>query len=520
MPRIHKALLKREFWIDLFIYVSFGVFLLLIILNKNEFNIDEIYSYGLANHMDGIEMEFEQGVVYEPAGKPYYEYLCVQSGEQFQYANVWRNQKADVHPPLYYALLHTICSFFPGRFYLWNAAVINVLFAVLTLHYVRKLIIMLTGNKWAGECATVLFCCTPGIWYTAAFLRMYCMAMFLVTWFSYALLARTFVKNTRCSYVKLMLIAIMGALTHYYCIVFMVFISVVYGIWKLYEKQYKDLLYYGETMFLSGGIALVVFPSMLRHMFAGYRGEESIDNLVNGSLEVYAERLVQYVMLVEKEVCGGGLILLVGIVVCSIRLVKTVKNRCTPPNEKVIMLLLLFPAGAYFLLVSKMAVYIADRYMFPIYGVLFVIVFSMMYYVVEKLEKDKQQIIIAGALSVIWLIGGMTELNKDKLFITPPEIKEKSQQYGNVDCVFVYDERWKAMSGFVEVPMYRSVVFIRDNNLEQMISLSEKEELIVLVSGEETEETMERIVDYYDEGMEYIKLGAHGYTETYYLYRE
>ena len=48
--------------------------------------------------------------------------------DRFDYAQVYENQIIDAsHPPLYYALVHTVCSFFPGVFSKWLAYSINVL---------------------------------------------------------------------------------------------------------------------------------------------------------------------------------------------------------------------------------------------------------------------------------------------------------------------------------------------------------------------------------------------------------
>ena len=48
------------------------------------------------------------------------EYLAVSPDDRFDYAQVYENQIIDAsHPPLYYALVHTVCSFFPGVFSKW-----------------------------------------------------------------------------------------------------------------------------------------------------------------------------------------------------------------------------------------------------------------------------------------------------------------------------------------------------------------------------------------------------------------
>lgn len=64
-----------------------------------DYSVDEIYSYGLANHqfIDTIEMQPQDGVIYEKGIEPYAEYMTVQKNGEFDFGNVWKNQLEDVH---------------------------------------------------------------------------------------------------------------------------------------------------------------------------------------------------------------------------------------------------------------------------------------------------------------------------------------------------------------------------------------------------------------------------------------
>ena len=110
------------------------------VYKKNGTHSDEIWSYGLANSYykpfvylpDGIYQDEYRGG-YEGSditgkwidGKVMNDYVTVQKGERFTYGSVYHNQVLDHHPPLYYSILHTICSFFPDRFSFWYAYAIN-----------------------------------------------------------------------------------------------------------------------------------------------------------------------------------------------------------------------------------------------------------------------------------------------------------------------------------------------------------------------------------------------------------
>ena len=53
-------------------------------------------------------------------------YVAPQGSTRFNYASVYYNQTQDVHPPLFYFLLHTVCSLFPGSFTKWTGLGMNL----------------------------------------------------------------------------------------------------------------------------------------------------------------------------------------------------------------------------------------------------------------------------------------------------------------------------------------------------------------------------------------------------------
>ena len=87
--------------------------MILKIAKKRHYHIDEIFSYGLANQQ--THLSFEEGK-YESPIKLFKNYLTLNKNSRFNYTRVWENQAKNIHPPFYYFLFHSICSFFPGKF--------------------------------------------------------------------------------------------------------------------------------------------------------------------------------------------------------------------------------------------------------------------------------------------------------------------------------------------------------------------------------------------------------------------
>ena len=113
----------------LIIYGLFSIFMVIIIIKKDNYHMDELFSYGSSNNY--IYLSIKPGKYDFPYNIFFKNYLIVNMNSRFNYYKVWKNQSKDVHPPIYYAILHTICSFFPEKFSRWYAGSINIFFALL-----------------------------------------------------------------------------------------------------------------------------------------------------------------------------------------------------------------------------------------------------------------------------------------------------------------------------------------------------------------------------------------------------
>lgn len=239
---------KINMW-DVLLCALFVVLMVLVLRSKVNLYVDEVCSYGLANHNAGPYMSIEDGRTYYPAGTPWTEYMAVDEEHCFDYGSVWANQAQDVHPPLYYVLLHTVCSLFPGIFTIWFAGLINIVFALGTLYFVGKLVRLQIEDVRVRRLILLGFVCSTGILSAVSFLRMYIMAMFWVTAVTYLLMRQTGHRQDVRFYLPLLLCTVGGALTHYYCIVYTVFISAVYACCLLYKKRFKETVAFS----LAGG---------------------------------------------------------------------------------------------------------------------------------------------------------------------------------------------------------------------------------------------------------------------------
>ncbi len=157
----------------------FTIASIIVISLKTNYHGDEIMSYGLANHKDGIEMAFETGVTYKPSKDSFLEYMTVNKEYRFDYKIPYSNQIHDVHPPFYYYILHTISSVFPGTFSKWYAGAINIVFILLAIRVFGELVsVFIKDDKNNKFILIMAFPLSAGVLNAIAFFRMYCMAMF------------------------------------------------------------------------------------------------------------------------------------------------------------------------------------------------------------------------------------------------------------------------------------------------------------------------------------------------------
>ena len=507
---------------DLLIYIVFGILMVFVIGQKENMYVDEVYSYGLANHTEGSMMCVEEGYTYYPSGTPWMNYMTVNSENRFDYRTVWANQKADVHPPLYYAILHTICSFFPESFSLWFAGLINILAALGTLFILRKTVLILTGDVRLQRLISIAFVFSAGILSAASFLRMYMFAMFWVTALTCLIVSQIGTYDKRKFYLFLFLCTTGGALTHYYCIVFAVFISVVYGCVLLCRKEWKKAGVFCLAQGTAAVVSVAVFPAMIDHMFSSGRGQESADNLTNSSLLAGLHRIKWFFEILDEELFGGTFIYLFFAAFAILFVCGWCHKHSDLTEEKKVTaeryLIIGIPVVLYFLLVSKIAVFITDRYMYPVYAVLFLGV-SCALGSWMKGRSGQYYIYFLVVIMTVMTVNGWKNMEWEYLYQSSAAFLDTAASYADVDCIYVYDKSWKTNTAYYEIAKYHSVTFFTMDHLDMLgdSELSSGYRLLVAVTGDD-EAVLNQIIDLCPALNAYEHLGGYGYSNTYYLY--
>lgn len=504
-------------------YLIFAALLTGVIANKENYFLDEIYSYGLANHVleDGKTIRMQPKLApytySEGGGTPYYEYMTVKPGERFHIANVWHNQSVDVHPPLYYLLLHIICSFSPEHFTKWQAGVINIFMALLTLAGVRRLTEELGCKERDKELVTLLFIASTATLGLATYFRMYFMAMCEITWFTWLIL-RWRGRECRRFYVLAALFSVIGALTHYGFVLYLFFVSLLYCVSLLAEKAYRAVFRYCGAMVCAGVASSLLFPAMWRHIFGGKgSGGESSSHLF---------LLKEILFRINEKWFAGTLF-----TVFFICLLYAGLYLGGGQEKKGILWKWILPGGAviaYILLQPKIAASSQERYYTPVYAVMLVVVIMGVKKLAEHVFHNNPE--IARFLSVVWIVflltGGWKKGVEGYLYKDSVPLLQTMESYGMWDALYVWNGGSAVMWNFMDLSKLRSVTFFQNNmdELEHMEELKRQPEYVLYVeqehNGQKVETVMKDVMRYCPQITSWDLIGRYGGADIYHIYGE
>ena len=276
---------------------------------------DEVFSYGLANCEEFSFIDPKENQIpidHWVSGDFYANYLKYNNDVGFSFRAAFENQKNDVHPPLYYCLLHLVCYFFNDYVYgPVPGIVLNLILLVimdLLFFYVAS---YLFQSKEKGLLAAALWglasCGISNVMLVRMYLLQTLEIMLFIAFHVYVLKHKR--KMTVPYFIALACIVALGGLTHYYFYFFVAAFGGLVCLYFLFQKQIRRMFAYGFG--LVGGLlmALLVFPATLGHIF-GYRGAYATSSL--GSFST--EKLVKYLEFVNKSLLAGKMKLVLWII--------------------------------------------------------------------------------------------------------------------------------------------------------------------------------------------------------------
>lgn len=517
-----KFITEKTSYKTLLLYVLFTITICFLFFCKTDYMLDELLTYNLANAEDWFQPV--DGVVYSPADKPFIDAMA--SNGIFDLRHVWKQQENDTHPPFYYVLVHAVCTLFPGEVSMRLAGIINIVFALLTLFFYRKLLKCLINEENIVFALSVVFCFTAGVLEIIPFLRMYVMVMFFITAFSY-LVIKNIERFGVKDYFVLSLVVVCGALTQYYFIVYACFVSLVLAAILIRQHRIKELINYCSYMVASGVIVYIIFPPIVDHLFRQGRGAESIDNIKSSHIDT---QLKSYIDIISPRLFGGMIGFIVIIIAILILLDLINKNKsedeliCGFSQLEVYRILcLIVPSVLYVLFVAKSAPYCTDRYVSPIYAVLIASVWSLLYLSFRNVYGN--EIIrnrIFSFLAVIVVIASLFMSRWVYLYRDSDVRLNNSKMYGaNSQAIVLYDIAWMINQHYLEIKNCNSSVFYSVSSFQEFNEIVDVNDLPDNIAFFLIDMDSESFInEFLDSNKEYILSvdnGSWAYGHSYYL---
>ncbi len=378
------------------------------------------------------------------SGQAYKDYIAVSDTNRFNYISVLYNFRGDNHPPLYALLLHTVCSFHPGKYSKWYGLGLNIIIGIFSILLLYRTVGRFLGGKRTALMAAALYGLSAAAAITASYIRMYSLVTLMVTGVAYAhhsLASKNWEWDKKDRH-KLVFFTLCAYLSQYYSVIYIFGIALASVVIMLTRKKTKSALRYILTMGITGVAGIVMWPFSLKAVFAGSRGAESIGGFF--SLEGAMDRLgTMFYVLVRN--CMGipewvYLALAAAMtVLIAVLMIKDKQDRDRSRIERAIMVTL--PFVIYFVCISKMAPYLVDRYIMCIMPWCGTLLLCGLMFAVKRLKLKEKTGYVLMAVCYIPLL-----VFSDSFLVGNCEIYPGGQERdiiaGDTDCVYLLPAGW------------------------------------------------------------------------------
>ena len=422
---------------------------------KQDFFVDELYSYGLMNYKQAFIFN-EPTFINNWHNKEYFDdYLIVSEEEATNLAPVYNNQKEDFHPPFYYLLLRIASSFTIGTFTKWTGLILNLIIFIccaIVLYLIGK---QLFKSKKYALLLVGIYGFSKFSLENTLFIRMYQLlelqALLLAHWG----LRNYYKKKLEIKEIlKFIILVVLGTLTHYYYSIFLIGVSIVVIIKYIRKKRFKNLIKFITAFIIAQILISLIFPKYTEQLSSNADRSSSGEIQLKYKIEKYANREKEYLEVLDNNMFNLKVsYIFIGIIAMSIiiLLINLVKNR----NKKVQLKInrkiniIIVPTIFYWLVISLTSPYIDVRYILP----LFVFILISIIYILKKelqiLIKNKKAVLILLLIISICYLNPLWGNKEVKYQYTSSKEKfENIEKYKNIPCIYMYTPATVLNNGF------------------------------------------------------------------------
>ncbi len=264
---------NKFFWFAVILFLNLSLFTFLG-HEKYLIFVDEGFSYADANGMDKMMPDIAKDQVCQFNPPIFHKQFSVQPNKRFKYRKIQRHIMD--HPPLYFFLLHTVCSFFPNVFSKWLGLGLNFVIFILAQGALYALSREFLSPKKAF---------LPVIFYgfsvtaicTTLYVRNY--MLFTLLCLLACLFAVRVLKSIppndnrpyRNNVLYFCLVLFTGTLTHFYFLITAFALCAGICLALLFRKMYKKLCFFSLAALGSVGLCPLLFFCVREQLFHGDR---------------------------------------------------------------------------------------------------------------------------------------------------------------------------------------------------------------------------------------------------------
>ncbi|MBR6770325.1 MAG: hypothetical protein IKM28_03660 [Lachnospiraceae bacterium] len=404
-------------------------------------------------------------------------FLEVEKGSRFDFLSVLYNSIYNSSPPLYYHLVHLICSLFPETFSLWYGLIINLVFMLLSCLLLYRLAEKYCGGMKYAWLITLCYVLSIGGISTLLIIRMYAIYTFFILAFLSINLqivkqGFTLTRRTTTAYI---LCAVLGFYTQYYFIIYAGLLAALLFLFLLLEK--KNPLSYLKASLAAGLISLVVWPFSVKHIFFDSFGASTFQTAASGH---FLPRLWAYIQVAAEALFVGQpwllllvfLLLAVGFIwmLCLIK-----KGRLPAPTgiSRLLPVLLFIPSVGYFCLTALSAPFISDRYIMCIFPILLLGMLGGGRYLLNSLSvfsgKNIRILPLLAAASILITSLGLTLVEKNYVYSERRERNKLLTDAENTAFIYVSEKNgWQYKSCLDLMSRCRKTAVILPEQIPQL----------------------------------------------------
>ena len=495
--------LKENKFIILTIFILCGL-MFFFINQKQGFHEDEIFSYGSSNYKyDNVfrwfgYAEANQDILYQQVLKgniidrinnlikyikdpsqfpkndllaqeiPTFrtkdealEYLAIQKEDIFNYFSVYYNQSKDVHPPLFYFLVHFISTFFYNQFSKYIIFIINLIFFIGTLFIIKKIMDKLDRKELTIP-TMILYGASMGAISTVMFQRMYMMLTFFSILYLYYIIK--FIKDDFKIKDKFffILIIISGFLTQYYFCIYIILIFIILSIYLLFKKNYKKWFDFFKPHILAAIIGIIFYPFSIGDIFFSYRGIGGTDNKTNSFLEnlqYYGEQIINLFSL-------QNIIIILILALIATLIYKIIKKQLPKiqNKDKLNLTIIILPIIVFIIIIAKIAPFLGENYTSRYIMLLFPIIAIASFYILSFIFKSKKTLfILTLSISIILSCNGLINNTPVYLYKEYRQAIDLAKENEDKYFVYVFDNYFTHLNSMPEFATYKESLILNKN---------------------------------------------------------